>query len=258
MTNTRLAIWAYNTGSRSAHELSAALEAPIIRHTGSKFRGWGLKSFKIINWGSTECKSYDNVLNPASLVQRASNKLTAFTSWGGTHCPRIPLWTTSRKEASEWFSQKKFKECLVVCRTILSGHSGNGIVISSSPRELVDAPLYTLYIPKDAEYRVHMADWRVEPIFVQRKVRDPDREPTTWKVRSHANGFIYQHNHKSDIPLDVLAQAASAFKASSLDFGAVDVIYNERERKAYVLEINTAPGLEGETILRYANAFKDL
>lgn len=254
----RLAIWAYNTGSRSAHELSDALEAPIIRHTGSRFKGWGSKNWTVINWGSTDCRDYDNVLNLPSRIDNMSNKLEAFRMFDFKGGPRIPVWTASRKEASEWFGQKKYKECLVVCRTILSGHSGNGIVISSSPGEIVQAPLYTLYVPKDAEYRVHMARWREEPIFVQRKVRDPDREPTSWKVRSHANGFIFQHNHKSDIPLDVLVQADLAFKASSLDFGAVDVICNERERKAYVLEINTAPGLEGETIIRYANAFKDL
>jgi glutathione synthase/RimK-type ligase-like ATP-grasp enzyme len=43
--------------------------------------------------------------------------------------------------------------------------------------------------------------------------------------------------------------------ASGLDFGAVDVIWNERQQRAYVLEINSAPGLEGTTIDDYVRYF---
>jgi glutathione synthase/RimK-type ligase-like ATP-grasp enzyme len=43
-----------------------------------------------------------------------------------------------------------------------------------------------------------------------------------------------------------------------LDFGAVDIIWNKKQDRYYVLEVNTAPGLEGETVVRYANAFKEL
>ena len=44
-------------------------------------------------------------------------------------------------------------------------------------------------------------------------------------------------------------------KELGLDFGAVDVIWNEHESKAYVLEINTAPGLEGSTVEDYKEFF---
>jgi D-alanine-D-alanine ligase-like ATP-grasp enzyme len=43
-----------------------------------------------------------------------------------------------------------------------------------------------------------------------------------------------------------------------LHFSAVDVVYNDREKKAYVLEINTAPGVEGQTIQVYADALAKL
>jgi D-alanine-D-alanine ligase-like ATP-grasp enzyme len=42
---------------------------------------------------------------------------------------------------------------------------------------------------------------------------------------------------------------------TGLDFGAVDVIWNAQKEKPYVLEINTAPGLEGQTIADYAAFF---
>jgi len=49
--------------------------------------------------------------------------------------------------------------------------------------------------------------------------------------------------------------ALAAVSALGLDFGAVDIIYNEHENQYYVLEVNTAPGLEGTTVEKYAEAF---
>jgi D-alanine-D-alanine ligase-like ATP-grasp enzyme len=43
-----------------------------------------------------------------------------------------------------------------------------------------------------------------------------------------------------------------------LNFGAVDVIYNEKENKYYVLEVNTAPGLSGTTLEKYVDAIIEL
>src|SRR5690606_32924060 len=74
-------------------------------------------------------------------------------------------------------------------------------------------------------------------------------------IRNHRNGFIFQRNEIT-IPADVEVQATKAFEASGLDFGAVDVIWNEHEGRAYVLEINSAPGLEGTTLDNYVAAFK--
>ena len=53
---------------------------------------------------------------------------------------------------------------------------------------------------------------------------------------------------------ELVKQAVLACTISRLDFGAVDVIYNTHQNKYYVLEVNTAPGLEGQTVTIYANA----
>jgi glutathione synthase/RimK-type ligase-like ATP-grasp enzyme len=42
--------------------------------------------------------------------------------------------------------------------------------------------------------------------------------------------------------------------ALGLDFGAVDIIQDDGGN-FYVLEVNTAPGLEGQTIKSYAEGF---
>ena len=56
---------------------------------------------------------------------------------------------------------------------------------------------------------------------------------------------------------DTLAAALACLAKTGLDFGAVDVIYTKDER-VYVLEINTAPGLEGQTVLDYKVFFEEI
>ena len=48
-----------------------------------------------------------------------------------------------------------------------------------------------------------------------------------------------------------------AVSALGLDFGAVDII-EDADGKLYVLEVNTAPGLEGQTLTLMAEALKEL
>jgi hypothetical protein len=147
----------------------------------------------------------------------------------------------------------------VVCRTILNGHSGAGIVIAANRNELVRAPLYTKYIKKNAEFRLHYGNHPnayLELIAAQQKRRNRHvpNDQVNWQVRNHTNGFIYAREGV-EVPAAAATAAQQAFMASGLDFGAVDVIYNERQGRAYVLEINTAPGLEGQTLTDYANFF---
>ena len=146
----------------------------------------------------------------------------------------------------------------IVCRTVLAGHSGEGIVMAATRDDLVNAPLYVQYIKKQDEYRIHVGRRNGESIIIsqQRKarrmeVRDDD---VNWQVRNHANGFVYVRGDCNP-PRAVLDAAKTALEASGLDFGAVDVIYNARQERAYVLEINTAPGLEGTTVEDYARFF---
>jgi D-alanine-D-alanine ligase-like ATP-grasp enzyme len=76
-------------------------------------------------------------------------------------------------------------------------------------------------------------------------------------VRNHDNGFIFVRNDVK-APSSVEEQAVRAIKALGLDFGAVDIIWNDKQQKAYVLEVNTAPGLEGSTVDDYARGFRNL
>lgn len=255
-------VYPYKQGSKSARALATALGGKVLRREGSSFIPRENK--KVINWGSSSCPY--SCLNTPNTVSRVGNKLDFFQKFLNLSeelKPRFPLWTTSRAEALDMLESNHSKA--IVARTILTGHSGAGIVIKdkASRNDLPACQLYVEYVSKDAEYRVHIIKNQqgdLNVIDVQRKVRDPSKEPSDWKIRSHANGFIFtrrngsNQRHQDICPSDVLIQAKKALGSSGLTFGAVDVIWNQKRENAYVLEINTAPGLEGETIGIYRDA----
>jgi glutathione synthase/RimK-type ligase-like ATP-grasp enzyme len=181
-------------------------------------------------------------------VAEASNKLTCFNLLEAA-AVRTPEWTTNQEVAQAWLDDGDE----VVIRTVLNGHSGRGIVLASE-EGMCRAPLYTKYVKKKHEYRVHVVGDRV--VDIQQKRKSTAVEDVNYKIRSHDNGFVFCRENIDDNP-DVCAQAVAALQATSLDFGAVDVIWNEKRREAYVLEINTAPGMEGATVNNYAEALSN-
>jgi glutathione synthase/RimK-type ligase-like ATP-grasp enzyme len=213
----------------------------------------------VINWGDSQCPCSNqevSCLNNRSAIRLAANKLQAFDALSAAGVP-IPAYAKS-KAAVSW-------EGVTVVRHKLSGHSGEGIEICDAS-ELPDAPLYVRYIKKEDEYRVHVGlayingpvnegDPQVKVIAVQRKARDRSNPNPNWQVRNHDNGFIFVRGGFTP-PQSVVDAASQALVALGLSFGAVDVIYNRKEHKPYVLEINTAPGLEGTTVTDYANFFR--
>lgn len=245
-------VFPYRPGSNSARDLAAELGVRRISHTNSRFRGTQEKT--IINWGSPripEEVAKCRILNPPERIRRASDKLQFFQN---AEC-RKPDHTTSMGTAREWSEMGR----TVVERHILNGHSGAGIRLVERPGDLTEAPLYTVYVPKRQEYRVHVGNSGV--ICVQRKARRTDvpDDQINWKIRNNDNGFVFARHGDAlgDVPQDVLDQAILAVDSLGLDFGAADVVFNDRTRRAFVLEVNTAPGLAGTTVSDYGNFFRE-
>lgn len=246
----KFAIYPYKHYSKSAKDLSLALGCKRIKHESSRFHHWNSSNYFVINYGSSSCPSANNVLNSRLNVGIASNKLSYFNLIKD-YC-NVPEFTEDVEVAKIWFQRESD---LVVCRTTLTGHSGQGIVIAETPEELVTAPLYTKYIRKDSEYRVHFA-FNTEPIFVQKKMRRRETDVDN-RVRSWHRGWIFA-NDGIILPDQVLDQAQRAFSASHLDFAAIDLVYRAKHDKATVLEANTAAGLTGKTLEAYKIAFLNL
>lgn len=254
----------YRVGSRGATEIAHTLGGRVLRLNGSRFRA--RRTDTLINWGNTQGIPCEvprvmgiptcRILNSPEDIRDASNKLLFFQRVHARD-PEIipPFWTRPEDIPDTAFP--------VVCRTVLAGHSGEGIVIASDRNDLVRAPLYVKYVKKQDEYRVHVGkeirpDGTISHIIdVQQKRRRHDHDNPNFQIRNLANGFIYAREgvEPPDCVLDV---ARRAINCTDLDFGAVDVIYNAREERAYVLEINTAPGITGTTVERYRDYFLNM
>lgn len=214
------------------------------------------------------------LLNNVDAVSFASSKLHSFR-----------LFNDYRRNRSAEFSFPPFYTdrtaanyaCLVdgktiVSRTVDRGSSGAGIQVltpeqARAGQGLPNAGLYVEAIDKGREYRVHIGisqDSQAWVIDVTRKVRRPDAEGERGFVWNHDNDFMFVREgvNRQSIPQHMLMQAVWAIRALGLTFGAVDIVVPRRGRRSirdmdcYVLEVNTAPGMEGTTVERYAQFFE--
>lgn len=205
----------------------------------------------LVNWGSH--REYTNVyyVNHPQAVQVAANKLKTFKCFKEHDIQTVP-WTTSKVKVAEWLKQGH----TVFARTLLNASEGKGIVeMSGANTTVTDAPLYTQYKKKKFEFRVHVFNNKVIDVQQKRKKKDFDEQATSALVRSYNNGWVFCRKDVVE-PKGIRKLAVDAVKCLQLDFGAVDIIYNESEDKCYVLEVNTAPGIEGKSVPLYANALK--
>lgn len=191
-------------------------------------------------------------MNPSTKVKIASNKLETFNLLAECEQVNLPLFSNRLEDAQAWINDGK----VVVCRTKLNGHSGAGIVLAARAEDIVvNCPLYVQYIKKAKEFRVHVAFGKVIDIQAKRKRADYEGE-VDYAIRNHHTGWVYCREDIEE-PADLQQQALDSILTLGLDFGAVDIIYNKHLNKSYVLEVNTAPGLQGATVEKYANAFTE-
>lgn len=257
----RFRIFPYKQGSRSAKMLALALQeigcnARVLRREGSTYNP--SIGDVIVNWGSSSVPMWPGVDILNSTLTVAQCKLKSLTELK-THGVQIPNFLTDLQEAKDYI-QARDGNCTLVCRTKLRGHSGDGIVLANTADELVAAPLYTEYVKKKHEFRVHVVKTSAntyQAFFVQRKAKKTGVENPNWQIRNLAGGFVFVECENDITPLSVIEQSLKAMKALDLDFGAVDVLWNAYESKAYVLEVNTACGLEHRTALKYAKVLSD-
>jgi glutathione synthase/RimK-type ligase-like ATP-grasp enzyme len=256
-------VYPYRQGSKSAIALAQGIEGKVIKLENSKFKPSNRKV--IINWGATtmdpQIIAKSKVLNQPELVRKASNKKLFFDTAkeAGEAGPRVPEFTFSKEEARQWLTQEKPKK--LFARTVLAGHSGEGIVKVDTVEQLepiAEGTLFVVYVPKKREFRFHV-DRKLGVFLVQEKMKKKEipNEEVDYQIRNLANGFIFA-KQDIEVPDGCKEQAVKALAVTGLDFGAVDVIYNERQGLAYALELNTAPGLEGSTIEDYAAMFDRL
>lgn len=74
-------------------------------------------------------------------------------------------------------------------------------------------------------------------------------------VRSNKRGWKFSSVRLNTLNNDLKAAAVRAVKAIGLDFGAVDCCIDNAGH-VWIIEVNSAPGLEGTTLEKYTEAFQ--
>jgi hypothetical protein len=251
------------SGSRLAKALGISVYTPRIepRCTNSLLINYGCSN---IPWLTPN----HHILNKPEAIGRACNKISTFKILYDAQVP-IPFWCRSKHMTTPWFEDNL--KPIIFCRTLINSSKGRGIVVARKVEELVDAPLYTLYIPKDEEYRFHVFNRKV--IHIQKKLKLTTEEleargitSRNPLIRNSSNGYVFSSN--LDLGLDedgsyinpkysmMTEHSISAVNTLGLDFGAVDLIV-AKDGRVYVLEVNTAPGIEGVTLEKYVEAFQN-
>lgn len=237
----------YKNGSVTGREIASRLGI------GYRTTGQGGIDYKCINWGSNKTRLVSKLphawLNKRQYVEIAQCKLKSFEYLDGN--VRIPKWTTSRATAKEWINEGG----VVYCRTMLRANQGRGIVVARDVTQLVTAPLYTLKVDADREYRVHV--FKGNAIIASRKRENEDFDgEVNDDVRNHGRGWFFSLCDLGRVHSDIKNEAISAINSLGLDFGAVDLMWNTGTQQATILEVNTAPSLEGTSLDTYVECFQ--
>ncbi|UZT29490.1 hypothetical protein [Pseudomonas phage vB_PseudoP-SA22] len=278
--------------SAGAVALRNALGARILRSEGSTYRGRA--GTAVINWGTVGAEAHrlrdiaPVFLNDPAVVHRCSNKLEFFRHFEANAPHLIPRWTERWEDALGVLNITG----RMYARTDLNGHSGRGIHLVCSindaevtaidnlrrqghypvhiyghthiPEVITRAQLFTQgIVGKRTEFRVHVI--RGEAVLLQVKLRrraDGEEDNGNSIVRNVAGGWVYGVNDAADREgaEQALSAAAEAIQVAGLDFGAVDIIFQHATGRAFVLEINTAPGLdaEGSALEAYVKGFSKI
>lgn len=182
----------------------------------------------------------------AFVLHGGTDKLTQLKSFNSNEVD-CPEHTTDINIARAWIGDGSN----VMCRRLLRASEGRGIVVAETVDQLVPAPLYTKYVPKKEEYRVHVFDGEVISVQQKKKRKGFENERNT-KIRNLANGYVFCRDGINRPPgmCDLAVKATSAL---GYRIGAVDIAYNIKKDRLVVLEVNATPGMSGTTLEDYAN-----
>lgn len=239
----------YKIGSESAKIIARQLGA---------LRTKGNKSYRhpsiFINWGNSNLsvsgRGVKRIINKPRAVGLAANKIDTFDTFNRHRVPTVD-WTQSTLLAKQWVEQ----DGVVYGRRIVNGSQGVGIiVITGDDSTFPHCPLYTKAVISPQEYRVHVANNKIID-FTRKRKRDGGE--ANEYIRNVENGWVFCRQEE-ELPREVASAALMGVAALDLDFGACDVLFKKETRTPYVLEINTSPGVEGTTLNKYVEYFKEI
>ena len=177
------------------------------------------------------------------------NKIVQYNYFKANNIPALEF-TTDIAQAGAWLDDGH----TVFGRTLLNSSCGKGIVViedGGNGYELVNCKVYTKYKKKKREFRVHVYKDTVVAVVEKKRKKEFTGERDT-KIRNLANGYVFCQT-VVDEPEGLRTLALRAAKVSPSHFRGVDIGYNEKKDELFVIEVNSAPGIQGSNVTAYIN-----
>jgi hypothetical protein len=185
---------------------------------------------------------YLKELNTVEAINNARDKLKTLEILKENNI-LVPEFTTDLDPVFEgiWFARAKYHT------------QGNDILICEG-NTWYNHDYWIRYTPINKEYRVHVFRNKVIQACIKYKEAGNDGAgEENDMIRNLEHGWKFSELDACNHNLRDLAIAS--VKALGLDFGAVDIIKGI-DGKYYVLEVNTAPGLDNKRLAAYTECFK--
>jgi len=227
---------AYITAKKLAKELE------IVARNDRK----RISTMPIIRYGSSKYFGFDNPqINDLGAITLASNKHISLgiLNQEGITVPKIYLESTMGEMSYPVLARKVFHK---QGRDINEYHIGKQAKQLEALRSCRD--YFVEFIDAKAEYRLHCIDNEIVKIF--RKVRLDEESHDFIRCARCGWGF-YRVDTEQDWMEPMKNKAIESLRALGLYFGAVDMIHST-DHKFVVLEVNSAPALNTDTLSVYA------
>ncbi len=192
----------------------------------------------LFNWGRTSLQVPENtvIINRPERVKVVSNKIETRKILI-EHGINVPITLFSKDEAMAFIEKNPY--------TKLIGrpgkhYGGKNVIFIKSRYDLIkdcNSEYWSEYIEKDEEYGIFVFKNRVIG-GVQKIVNNKNK--IVW---NHCAGGYFKTIYKGQYPQEVRDISRASAKVLEIDFSRVDII--TKDRKTYVLELNTAPQLSG-------------
>lgn len=201
----------------------------------------------IIRYGNIREGFEGITINSIEAIKRTRNKLIALTILSNEGISTPEFHKRGELEGSNgiWFGRETFHKKgkdIVICE---QKDDGIEILNNVSAEKITHL---TKYIPVDREYRVHVMGNEVIQVCI--KIPD-DNTHEKDMIRNLEHGWHFAEcNDWVNMYKKMKQMAIDSVNILGLDFGAVDIILG-KDGKYYVLEVNTAPGLDNKRLELY-------
>ena len=156
--------------------------------------------------------------------------------------------TTDAVAAKQWLDNGD----TVFGRRLLNASCGAGIVVfEPNGTAPANCPVYTRYKKKKREFRVHVYQDQIVAVTEKRKRAGFGGQRDT-KIRNLANGYVFCQTVENE-PQGLRALALAASRVTHSDFKGVDIGFNEKNNDLFVIEVNSAPGIQGSNVDAYVS-----